>query len=131
MPRPCQVSQCPGSASTYSPWRRSSNWRSSESWVAGSGRAAQISHLKTTETGIGSGALAALQSMRMDVIAVAVLVRVIELPIARAATRMGVRRSVRALRGAGFLLRVGARVVSLVGGAAGAGPDDRVVREAS
>ena len=67
----------------------------------------------------------------MDVIAVAVLVRVIELPIARAATRMGVHRSVRALRGAGLLLRVGARVVSIVGGAAGAGPDDRVVREAS
>src|SRR5580700_6668442 len=52
MPRPCQVSQRPGSASTYSPWRRSRSWRSSATCVSGSGRAPQISHSNMTETGI-------------------------------------------------------------------------------
>ena len=58
MPRPCHVSQRPGSASTYSPWRRSSSWRSSASCVSGSGRASQISHLKTTTTGISCSSVA-------------------------------------------------------------------------
>src|SRR5579864_3689588 len=54
MPRPCQVSHRPGSASRYSPWRRSSNWPSRAACVGGSGCAPQISHLNTTETGIRS-----------------------------------------------------------------------------
>src|SRR5579875_1925651 len=54
MPRPCQVSQCPGSASRYSPWRRSSSCASSAAWVSGSGRVPQISQRKTILTGIAS-----------------------------------------------------------------------------
>src|SRR6478736_4731515 len=74
IPRPCQVSHRPGSASTYSPWRRSSSWRSSDTCVSGSGRAPHTSHLNTTETGmalltITGGELGArLAPLRLDVV---------------------------------------------------------------